>query len=1356
MSFQKTCSTWDTYIPQGGFGTIMQSQVLAYPSFSQQDPPNQSTVYRVGGDCSCQVPDGSYIYNLPNPRATVSATSEIGLVLIQSCKIVKLDICANAYLESPTPTSTPTITPTPTQTVTVTSSPPSGSLSPTPTLTATVTPTPNGVVSRCLTIYNYSNRIFAYDQISNTSTEIFNIPNIPSSSNDIALTANKMFMIDGTNIREYNITTFPNNFSATFVADHPVGGITIGRGLCAIDNTRVIITNDNPEPFKVFEFDTTTDTLTTKFTIYLNRRVTGDYLLTTTGKFIVLVDNQLSNTDPSRRQWIQQYNYSTNQWEGEIEITSIILSSGGYAWSIYQQNGNIYIAGSTSTIDSPSNTKWQYQVSLTSPFALTSVSAPSLPMWGASQIPDCQTVNFNICTVPTKVSSVILVAKASFDIAASIYGSAGTLVNIYEQSNIINACSVWSNARTHYSTYGVGSISPTSLNATYVSLTVGSKIYSSNGQSCSCGISNGYYVINTNVPSSLPTLTDNSSFSVIKITNCIITESNSCVATVSTTPTPTLTSTPTPTPPCVVPIDNLTTVYYATELWTCSDPPSGVGCSALSFNKPPNDDIKVCDYYYNSRISWQANPTWTVIDSTINIENFNLQGAVDGTGGQYGRIYIVGSQSCDCAPFDTLTKFWINKSDPSQPLNNNDGVYLVNTDGNCNIVSIVDCDPSAQQLGIKMISVAKETMSIRGSKENFDTGIWGSVDWNDGQANEVQIIQATSSFGVPSLAWAASRYYTVELSAFLQFTIPSYVLDGYKTYTIQGIKGFLTTPYGLSYFTTGNFVFTNCFFTSINNVNFSSVNNFTITYHRVNMSIDSSTMPSQGFSNPKSDLNLLQFGGTTTATIAPNSSTGNIESVNLDISEYPNLYYVKIWNHQILTSISLTFQTTMTYVSVSATTGTQSPYVIEIGGNPLLTNLNFTNLGTLSESNPGNPVWTRITITDNPSLSGTFSAPIPSRCSQLSIVRNKFTQISSSFPSGNYLINVFLNENQLTSLSLSISASTGIEKLWIHDNNLSSVPTLPNSIKELRCQNNGGGNYLNITGGITSLPSSLPSQLQTLIIGSIFQTAGYQNNNFTNFFTTGAGRPSNYFTNTQLVDFTAQSCGINEINLQFPSTIRKIDFTNTLLVFDPTPQALITFANGRQNNFFSFDCSKCPDVTSLIFKSNSFLNTLTNLDSCSNVQTLDLNGCNFTNTTSIFGAGNGISIISNIITFNLETNNSGNGLNFTGWDTFDFSGLNNNGVTLNFTQSALNSTSIDAIINNLYTNYFNTSTNTVTKNSWVIKFGNTSNADDTSNCNRTSSSSVAYNALTNSSMSGAWTINICGQPGQNVCRTIGC
>jgi len=472
-------------------------------------------------------------------------------------------------------------------------------------------------------------------------------------------------------------------------------------------------------------------------------------------------------------------------------------------------------------------------------------------------------------------------------------------------------------------------------------INVDTRIFSSDGQSCNCGFANGFYIINTNTPSSLPTLNDNSPFSVINVVNCVITEINSCTGTVSLTPTPTPTITPTVTSPCVVPIDNLTTVYYANTLWSCPDPPNGVGCSQIVFGDNSVSDIDACDYYYNTRNSWQANPTWSVIEGTLNIHNFNLEAAVAGSGGEYGRIYIVDSNTCDCSPFNQQTKFWINRVDPTQPLNNNDGVYLVTTDGNCNIVSVIDCDPSAEQLGIKILSVADQTMTIRGTKENFDTGLWGSVDWNDGQSNEVQIIQANSTFGVPSLAWAAARSYKGEFAAYLQLTIPQYVLDGYKTYTFERIKGFLTTPFGLSYFSTGNFVFNNCYFTSINNVNFSSVSSFTMTNHNVVMSINSSTMPSNGFSYPKSDLKVLQFGGTSTSTIAPGSATGNVQSVDLNISDYPNLYYVKIWNHQILTGVTLTFQTTMTYISVSAATATQSPYVIEIGGNPALKILNL-------------------------------------------------------------------------------------------------------------------------------------------------------------------------------------------------------------------------------------------------------------------------------------------------------------------------------------------------------------------------------------------------------------------------------
>jgi hypothetical protein len=234
----------------------------------------------------------------------------------------------------------------------------------------------------------------------------------------------------------------------------------------------------------------------------------------------------------------------------------------------------------------------------------------------------------------------------------------------------------------------------------------------------------------------------------------------------------------------------------------------------------------------------------------------------------------------------------------------------------------------------------------------------------------------------------------------------------------------------------------------------------------------------------------------------------------------------------------------MTYVSFSAVTSTQSPYVIEIGGNPALTTLSLTNLSTLTESNMSNPVYVSLNIEQNSLLGGVFSDNIPTNCVKLNIIKNNFTQFTGTFPTNSILKEVYLYENQITSIPSSIINSTGIERLFVNQNKLTSLPPLPNSIKELHCYRNAGGTSNVPVGGLTSLPSSLPTSLQTLKIGDILLSTPYYANNFGDFFTTGAGRTSNYFSNTQMVTFEAPNCGISEINLQFPTTIRTIKMEN--------------------------------------------------------------------------------------------------------------------------------------------------------------------------------------------------------------------
>jgi hypothetical protein len=432
-------------------------------------------------------------------------------------------------------------------------------------------------------------------------------------------------------------------------------------------------------------------------------------------------------------------------------------------------------------------------------------------------------------------------------------------------------------------------------------------------------------------------------------------------------------------------------------------------------------------------------------------------------------------------------------------------------------------------------------------------------------------------------------------------------------------------------------------------------------------------------------------------------------------------------------------------------TTTQSPYVIEIGGNPSLTSLSLINLGVLTESNPSNPIYVSITIDQNPQLTGIFSDNVPTRCVKLNITKNNFTQFTGTFPTGTNLKEVFLQENGFTSISNSIINSTGIEKLYVNQNKLTSLPNLPNSIKELRCYRNASGDDLSPIGGLTSLPNSLPQSLQILEIGEIILNTPYYANNFGNFFTTEAGRPSNYFSNTQMVTFNAPGCGISAINLQFPTTIRTIKMDNATVASSLEIAQIL-----RSNHFQTFDFSKCPTVTSVNFNGVALLSSLTNLNSCTNLQTFSIMSNSYQNTDSIFGVGNGFSIIPSLKIFRVSNNLNGSG--FIGWDTFNFGGLTGNSVTIELKECGLRSSTIDYIINNLYLNYFNTTTNTRIRNSWTIDFTNTqpSLSNLNSNCGRTSASNVAYDALTNNATTGRWTISICGQPGLVACRTTGC
>lgn len=209
-----------------------------------------------------------------------------------------------------------------------------------------------------------------YDPINNSTTLLFATPLIFNT--DIAHTANKMWSYSsagGGAIEEFNITLNP--FTQTH--NRRIANTRVSAGLCAINDTTLITMDAN----EVYESNITTNTAssTLKFSIPFGRQVTGDFVYTTTGKFLVL-----SNT--SNAAYLSQYNYTTGALEVEINITSTTIQGYG----LYQHNNQLYLGTGDNKI---------YHINLASPYTLTLQETTNVIIYGASQIPSFVNVNLS-------------------------------------------------------------------------------------------------------------------------------------------------------------------------------------------------------------------------------------------------------------------------------------------------------------------------------------------------------------------------------------------------------------------------------------------------------------------------------------------------------------------------------------------------------------------------------------------------------------------------------------------------------------------------------------------------------------------------------------------------------------------------------------------------------------------------------------------------------------------------------------------------------------------------------------------------------------------------------------------------
>jgi len=276
--------------------------------------------------------------------------------------------------ETPTPTETPTQTITQTQTVTQTSTPtvtqtstptvtitesvtqtqtptptetPTNTLTPTVTITESVTPTrtltPTKTQAPCLDscdvlLLDNVGRVYVYNPVTNLPIYL-GIDTVDGSF-DIAHTNNKLWINNGTSLFEWDIILCP--FSATF--NRQISGSTaFSAGLFAINDT-TLIANGATTPSNIFEIDVSTNpyTVTTKFPLLPGRRVSGDYVLTNSGKLIV--SNFSGPSSSPTGVYITQYNYITSATPPVDNNIDILISPTiTFPYGLYQYGGSFYI-----------------------------------------------------------------------------------------------------------------------------------------------------------------------------------------------------------------------------------------------------------------------------------------------------------------------------------------------------------------------------------------------------------------------------------------------------------------------------------------------------------------------------------------------------------------------------------------------------------------------------------------------------------------------------------------------------------------------------------------------------------------------------------------------------------------------------------------------------------------------------------------------------------------------------------------------------------------------------------------------------------------------------------------------------
>jgi hypothetical protein len=216
--------------------------------------------------------------------------------------------------------------------------------------------------------------VYRYDPVAETST-LLTIPGTAVTYLDIAHTQTKLWLNASGKVDEWNITLNPFTAAVSRTVGTPH---TLGNGLGVVSNTVLLGTNTATSPQSVVTLDITTNSAasTYKFDLEADREVTGDILLTTTNKVIVLTSGV------GAERYISQYDYTTGVIELDERIDTPISDPSG----VFIYDNKIQIIDSSGAI---------YLIGKVAPYSIALVGNTGVQVGGVSQLPEYLTTNFS-------------------------------------------------------------------------------------------------------------------------------------------------------------------------------------------------------------------------------------------------------------------------------------------------------------------------------------------------------------------------------------------------------------------------------------------------------------------------------------------------------------------------------------------------------------------------------------------------------------------------------------------------------------------------------------------------------------------------------------------------------------------------------------------------------------------------------------------------------------------------------------------------------------------------------------------------------------------------------------------------